>query len=644
MAAHKVLADILNAPRHEIRLQWEKTRLKAAELEAQLVALTAEHAELVQAILVYEAALAPWKQIPDEVLQRIFYRTRPAEPPTCVPFSKTVAPMQLTQVCSKWRAVAHDTPAIWQGLKCAVYLHPDKYERQETIAFIQSWLSRAAYLPLSIVGVPLDLGPGIPPIGSRDLILHGPTGTDAPFHPWLLMGDKFNLVKDVIIHDAPRIRDLHITFPPYYRHTVALLQETVDFPLLEDVVLNFNNDLAHTSFLAPPPRYIFLENTPRLRKLRFGSFQVDNLAQIFVDWSHLTHFETARISPNDFVQILGKMTSLQYCKATLDGLDLLPLNPINPPQPNAMPNVANIPVVALNVANVPNLLPNVANVPNVPAPPNLPNNLNFLPGNLQNLLQNIQNVLVNVAGVPNMPGAPAPNPHFIHVPSLHTLDLTTGPRRSILPANRPLDTLEFPNLKVLSLASDDWYTFSRLLFRTTVFLSEFHLKIQSPRQRDVLKNALRDPALSQLTHLTIQMNTRFFGPTTDETIDPHTLEAIAEGRLMPELHTFQFEGHLLYASLIRLLTAKGFVSGGNTDQLESASVIYPDVGQKSTRPAEEAAAPFQKVKLCRCKLSYMMDPALMKIQELVGTDRFTMEVSDVDQWERMQQIDWNADE
>ncbi|TFK62511.1 hypothetical protein BDN72DRAFT_882586 [Pluteus cervinus] len=401
--------------------------------------------------------------------------------------------MPLTQVCSRWRAVAHGTPIIWQGLKCAVYLHPDKYERQETIEFIQSWLSRAAYLPLSIVAVPLDLGPGLPPVGSGDLMarqdLHGPTGI-APFHPWLLLGNKFNLIKDIIIHDAPRIRDLHITFPPYYRHTVALLQENVDFPLLEDAVLDFENDLGDTYILTPPPTYFFLGNAPRLRKLRFGTFQMDDLARILINWSQLTHFEMGRISPTYFLHIVRKTTCLQYCKATLDdGLEPILFNPIL--VPNAMPNI-------------PNLAPNVANVPNLLIPPNLPNNPNFLPGNLPILLPNIQNGLVNVPF--NMLGAPVPSPYTIHIPSLHTLDLTTAPRRSMLPVNGPLDSSEFPNLKILSLASDDWYTFSRSLFRTTIFLSEFHLKIQSPRQRDVLKNALSNPALSQLTHLTIRMN------------------------------------------------------------------------------------------------------------------------------------------
>ncbi|TFK62378.1 hypothetical protein BDN72DRAFT_903268, partial [Pluteus cervinus] len=93
----KTTVDLLDAPRDENRLQYEENRLNATKLEAQLAALTAEHAELIDAILGYEAASAPWKQAPDEVLQRIFQWTKAAEPPACVPFSKTVAPMQLTQ-------------------------------------------------------------------------------------------------------------------------------------------------------------------------------------------------------------------------------------------------------------------------------------------------------------------------------------------------------------------------------------------------------------------------------------------------------------------------------------------------------------------------------------------------------------------
>ncbi|TFK62379.1 hypothetical protein BDN72DRAFT_848745 [Pluteus cervinus] len=611
MAPHQTPVDLLNTPRDELRLQCEKIRLKAAQLKKQLIDLTTEHAELVQVILVYEAALAPWKLIPDEVLQRIFQWTRPTEAPTCVPFSRIVAPMQLTQVCSKWRALAHDTPTIWQGLKCPIYLPPDRYERQETIAFIQSWLSRAAYLPLSIVAVPLDLGPGILPMGVRaqmaPQVMHGSnTGRGAPFHPWLLLGNKFNLIKDVIIPNAPRIRDLHITFPPYYRHTLALLQENVDFPLLEDVALDFDRDLLGISL--PAPTYTFLENTPRLRKLRFGS----QITSLLVNWSHLTHFEMGVVSPTGFMQILGQMTSLQYCKVGLRGFELPP-PPIPGPPPQIQP---------------PNPVPNQPNVPHL-AP---------------HFMQNVQIALHMPGPGPALPSHHAP----INIPSLHTLHLDMGFLPSMMhPITSYLENLEFPNLKVFSLSSMEWSSLAHSLFGTTSLL-ELNIKIQGSLQHNILNRTLNNPVLSQLTHLSIRVRDRHFLAPPTESIDGDTLKAIAEGQLIPQLHTFEFEGRLGYSSLIHLLVTKGFVSDGDTNDLESASVIYPDIDvgyeQQLARPAEGVVAPFQKVELYRCQPNFLMDPALMKIQKLVGADRFMMKASDLDEWGRMNQIDWNMDE
>ncbi|TFK64467.1 hypothetical protein BDN72DRAFT_774533, partial [Pluteus cervinus] len=153
MALHKSNVSpnspILNLRRDELQELLERAITRAAQLEPQLTPLTAEYDDLIKACTFYRAALAPWKQLPNETLQRVFYFTKSAEPPTCIPFSRTEAPMQLTQVCSRWRAVALATPELWQDLKW-VYISPEKYAQQEVVAFMQSWLSRAAYAPLSI--------------------------------------------------------------------------------------------------------------------------------------------------------------------------------------------------------------------------------------------------------------------------------------------------------------------------------------------------------------------------------------------------------------------------------------------------------------------------------------------------------------
>ncbi|TFK62386.1 hypothetical protein BDN72DRAFT_848752 [Pluteus cervinus] len=245
--------------------------------------------------------------------------------------------MELTQVCSRWRAVAFATPKIWQDLKCAIYLSADKNERQETQSFIQDWISRARNMPLSIVAIPLDLRPDVEANPSyfprlnqpfmRNSVRMQPVSQDPGLPQWVYANNKFNLLKDIIIPNSPKIRDLHITLPSYYRHSFALLKQEVDFPLLEDFTLNIaTSTRAPTRYLVRPlpvsPQYALLNNTPRLRKfkssLNFSDFHITSHTQFQIDWSRITHFEAGPIPASIFLQTLCQTRCLQYCKASLE--------------------------------------------------------------------------------------------------------------------------------------------------------------------------------------------------------------------------------------------------------------------------------------------------------------------------------------
>ncbi len=83
------------------------------------------------------------------------------------------------------------------------------------------------------------------------------------------------------------------------------------------------------------------------------------------------------------------------------------------------------------------------------------------------------------------------------------------------------------------------------------------------------------------------------------------------------------------------------------EYVEYPHVLYPGLNiQEQSARAIDGGAPisFRKVKLHRCQPNLVLYPGLIKIQELVGEGRFTMEASDLEQWERMNQIDWNTDE
>ncbi|TFK62516.1 hypothetical protein BDN72DRAFT_848577 [Pluteus cervinus] len=565
-------SEVLTAQRNELLQNFEDIESKAAQLEAQLAVLTAERAEVVEAALFYQAIFAPWKKVPNEILQRIFYWTKPTEPPTCIPFSRAVAPMQLAQVCSRWRAIAFATSSLWQDFKCAVYLPTSEYDQLETKEFIQNWLSRAGEIPLSITAIPADLGPSktTPPSSPiPQSIFPAPYGvmqSPAPFAfrpqnqsfpEWLCTRDKFDFIKEIVIPNAPRTRDLYLALPSYYRHSVALLQQEANFLWLEN--LAFDCALPAQTTSPSLPDYPLLKHTPLLRKIKFvapfSSLIIRNHTQLQLNWRHITHFETGSIPWRILLPILGHAKSLQYCKATLEG------------QPH------------------------------------------------QGLLFGGNAAQANQD----------PSPE-INIPFLHTLDLTTSLGAPI----QILENTQLPNLKVLTLTSEPWPDLARMLLKSVNSLSEFRLTFHGHMHEDTFKGIVSLPALSELTHLSIRKRAPnlIFG-----TISLDTLALIAQGHLMPHLHTFHFEGGVSSKLLINLLVTKGFIS---TD----GSTIFPDLeGSKKVGRGGGVGAPFQQVKL----YGVARDPNFESIQEQVGSERFTMEFLETDKWRLLNQIGWDAE-
>ncbi|KAJ7171981.1 hypothetical protein C8R46DRAFT_1084418 [Mycena filopes] len=86
------------------------------------------------------AAIIPPLPIPPELVAEIFLHCIDFEPVT--PDVDT-APLVLTRVCRRWRAIALSTPELWSYL--VVPIHPSEAE----IAMCQMWLSRARSTPLS---------------------------------------------------------------------------------------------------------------------------------------------------------------------------------------------------------------------------------------------------------------------------------------------------------------------------------------------------------------------------------------------------------------------------------------------------------------------------------------------------------------
>ncbi|KAJ7171987.1 hypothetical protein C8R46DRAFT_991904 [Mycena filopes] len=103
--------------------------------------------DLTQRILVKKdgrlrfAAMTPPSPLPPELVAEIFLHCIEFEPVT--PDVDT-APLVLTRVCRRWRAIALSTPELWSYLVVPIHLSEDD------IAMYQMWLSRACRTPLSL--------------------------------------------------------------------------------------------------------------------------------------------------------------------------------------------------------------------------------------------------------------------------------------------------------------------------------------------------------------------------------------------------------------------------------------------------------------------------------------------------------------
>ncbi|KAF7311259.1 MFS general substrate transporter [Mycena kentingensis (nom. inval.)] len=134
----------------------DRTRLTAldnaiqATTDTQLLAsLRSERSSVENRLATY---IYPVQSLPAEIIAEIFQQFVPPYP-ECAPLVGIESPTTLGQVCSRWRAIAHGTPSLWQG----VHLFDSKdYNRRGRFlraqpAALEAWLRRSCSLPLSII-------------------------------------------------------------------------------------------------------------------------------------------------------------------------------------------------------------------------------------------------------------------------------------------------------------------------------------------------------------------------------------------------------------------------------------------------------------------------------------------------------------
>ncbi|KAJ3538220.1 hypothetical protein NMY22_g5250 [Coprinellus aureogranulatus] len=102
--------------------------------------------EIEQQIESHKLLLSPARKVPDDIYREVFL--------WCLPHPSEIGeaewhsvPLLLTQICRRWRQIAHATPLLWTNLSFT-YHHPCRAPLNAHL--VQEWVKRSGALPISV--------------------------------------------------------------------------------------------------------------------------------------------------------------------------------------------------------------------------------------------------------------------------------------------------------------------------------------------------------------------------------------------------------------------------------------------------------------------------------------------------------------
>lgn len=290
------IIEFIAKPAAELeRLDIEITR---AQLALEL--LTGERKAVQDMIDSHWALLSPIRQIPNEILQRIFGFCLHAKRNPVMHESE--APLLLRRICRHWKNVSEDSPRLWSGMHIVTNngrrLGQTAAVAQENIDRMETWLGWSKSVPL-------------------DISLFNPcdnfTSTVKSHTPDFLQA---------IQHFSNRLRSIALSMPQ-----IEIADAASKFigggdvvPLLESFSYSdLRTDDAHSSELTHA--FMFLNGAPNLH--RFSISCVGIFPPLQLPWQQLT--EISIISHQcrrelggemPWLEMLEACTSLEVCSLT----------------------------------------------------------------------------------------------------------------------------------------------------------------------------------------------------------------------------------------------------------------------------------------------------------------------------------------
>ena len=215
----------------------EECRMRIARAHAQMRLLERQRDAVQRRMSIHRARLSPLRAVPDQVLQEIFQHCLP-DTPYVAPDARS-APLVLTCVCRRWRAVAQGTSELWSSITLR---DRGVWNSELEVEMVKRWLdrSRARPIRMSIVCSPC---------------------TDFGLDGNALCSDIFQLA---IAHSA-QLGDLCLNVNRTYLHR---FMDRASLPALQSTIISLHS--VHRIDEPPEPSTPPFISAPNLRRIAFN--------------------------------------------------------------------------------------------------------------------------------------------------------------------------------------------------------------------------------------------------------------------------------------------------------------------------------------------------------------------------------------
>ncbi|KAJ7187337.1 hypothetical protein C8R46DRAFT_288054 [Mycena filopes] len=241
----------------------------------------------------------PVLTLPNEIVSEIFTHSLPPYP-ECPPWTGSLSPSLLTQICKKWRDIALSTPELWRALAFTLSPPPPLPQLEARAASpaqidtsrLQLWLDRSGACPLSLQIVSHRY---------HDPRVSQFLDAALPHHArWEHLTLHCGAVSPLLRLDVPMPRLRHLDVDVDVDDPVPILQ---DAPLLSTVVLNYGATMALVlpwvqltklvlCQVYPSNCSIVLQQTPNLVCCEIPSLWLDEVSDTAEPDVHLPHLES----------------------------------------------------------------------------------------------------------------------------------------------------------------------------------------------------------------------------------------------------------------------------------------------------------------------------------------------------------------